>query len=180
MINHSSNLALQLNAVPDTQTEIVPPGRSELGARRETALLVSLAFERTPAPLVARALERHPSTVYAWTSPETLGLRAHDLLMAPRPFASTVLRGMLAAVEGQTCGFPSQSSFVHAVCGVVALCSSLIKEQPSQLTDEVLQRRLRELDQAASDLEQTRRTYEEEARRRGVRRAAEKKKGGAR
>lgn len=116
MTIHNTNLATRLEEVPEPQLEVVRAGRSELDARANLAALVALGFARCPAPLVARSLGRGPSSTYALTAPECVGgLRAYELLLAPRPFASVVIRGLLHHTA-PTCGMPSR----HALVGMLA------------------------------------------------------------
>lgn len=175
---HNTNLARRIEDVPEPQLEIVRAGRSELDARANLAALVALGFARCPAPLVARSLGRGPSSTYALTAPECVGgLRAYELLLAPRPFASVVIRGLLHHTA-PTCGMPSRHALVGMLAGLAGLCAAAIKEEPSELSDEALARRLKELDQAAADLEAVRRRYEQESMTRGLRRG--QKVGGGR
>lgn len=165
MKNHNTSLALAI--VPASAAR---PSAAELDARANLAALVSLGFARCPAPLVARSLDRGLSSTYALAQPECVGgLRAYELLLAPRPFASVVIRGLLHHTA-PTCGMPSRHALVGMLAGLAGLCAAAIKEEPSELSDEALARRLRELDQAAADLEAVRRRYEMESMARGQRR----------
>lgn len=169
-MKHNANVAVPLADFPEVEVISRPAIRTEQEARRYTSMLVALGFDRCPASRVARAIGKGESTLLSYRHPITLGLRAHDLLLAPRPFALTVSRGLVAQIEGSVCGAPSRSALALMLAGIVGLCASAIKEDPSQLSDELLQQRIRELDTAASDLEQVRRGYEEEARCRGLHR----------
>lgn len=168
MSKHSSNVAVPLAAFPDVEVISRPVIRTEEEARRYTSMLVALGFDRCPASRVAKAVGKGESTLLSYRHPLTLGLRAHDLLLAPRPFALTVSRGLVAQIEGSVCGAPSRSALALMLADVVRVCATALKEDPNELSDELLQQRLREMDTAAADLEQVRRGYEETARRRGL------------
>lgn len=168
MLKHNTNVAVPLADFPEVEVIARPAIRTEDEARRYTSMLVALGFDRCPASRVARAIGKGESTLLSYRHPLTLGLRAHDLLLAPKPFALTVSRGLVAQIEGAVCGAPSRSALALMLADVVRVCATALKEDPNQLSDELLQQRLRELDVAASDLEQVRRGYEEAARRRGL------------
>lgn len=168
MSKHSSNVAVPLAAFPDVEVISRPVIRTEEEARRYTSMLVALGFDRCPASRVAKAVGKGESTLLSYRHPLTLGLRAHDLLLAPRPFALTVSRGLVAQIEGSVCGAPSRSALALMLADVVRVCATALKEDPNELSDELILQRLREMDAAAADLEQVRRGYEEVVRRRGL------------
>jgi len=177
---HNTNLATRLDDVAEPQLEFVRPGRTDdLAARERLADLVALGFGRVPAPLVARSLGRGRSSTYALVEPGCVGgLRAYELLLAPRPWALTVARGLLADLSpAPVCGTLSRYALVGLLAGIAGLCATAIKEDPSSLSDEALAQRQRELDQAAADLEAVRQLYEREALSRGLRRGTKARKG---
>lgn len=150
--NHTTTIVPALRLVSEAGASSLPDPREHLAA------LVALGFDRCPAPLVARHLGRGASTVYGWAQPGLVGgLRALDLLQAPRPFARPVLRGLAVAVDGgPPPDGPSRSSLAAALARVAGLLLVVQEEDPSRLTEEQLRDRLRSLDAAEESLRRER------------------------
>jgi hypothetical protein len=164
--NHITLIPTPATAVAEAQLEPVRSLRSELDARLYLAAEIDGAFRRVPAPLVARALDRGRSSTYALSVGGCVGgLRAYELLLAPRPWAVAVTRGILAQVDECRCGAPSRLELVRHLALAASLVSS-VPEDLSQVPEAVLRKQaeaLRESERSsASKAEQ----IEEELRRR--------------
>lgn len=172
MKNHTPNLpTLPLPVLELVPVSLQPDPRAHLAA------LASLALDRCPAELVAQRTGRSPATVYGWRHPATVGgLRALDLLQAPRPFSRLVVRGLGLALDGGgPPDGPSRSSLAAVLARVAGLLLVVGQEDPSRLTDDQLGERLRSLDEAEDALRRERQRYDLEALRRKV--AAQKGEG---
>lgn len=171
MKQHTSSLSTSLALVSEPSAESLPDPRERLAA------LVALGFERCPAPMVARRLDRGQSTVYGWAQPGLVGgLRALDLLTAPRPFSRLVVRGLGLALDGGgPPDGPSRSSLAAVLARVAGLLLVVERESPEGLSDQQLSERLRSLDEAELALRRERQRYDLEALRRKV--AAQKGEG---
>lgn len=131
MSKHTTTVHPPAIAVAEVVTEPVRKIRSELDARIFLAAEIGRAFRRVPAPLVARALDRGRSSTYALSVPGCVGgLRAYELLLAPRPWAVAVTRGILAQIDERRCGAPSRLELVRHL----ALAASLVSSVPEDLT----------------------------------------------
>lgn len=104
MKTHTKSLTTPLALVLHSGGETL---QTDLQARMHVAALARLGFDRCAPPLIARPypdgsprLDRSLRTVWGWGEPGMVGgLRAHDLLLCPRPFARVVVRGLAAAVD---------------------------------------------------------------------------------
>ena len=142
--------------------------QTDIEARMHLAALARMGFERCPASLVARPLDRSLRTVYGFGEPGMVGgLRAHDLLLCPRPFARVVLRGMVAAVDGAPPpDGPSRSSLAALLARIASLLIVTASESPAGLDDKALQERLKTFDDIEDATRRERAPYDREALRR--------------
>lgn len=169
MNKHNPNQTPHLSLVLHTSPPAVQVPRSDLEARQYVAALAAVGFARTPAPLVAREpLDRSLRTVYGWGEPGMVGgLRAHDLILCPRPFARVVLRGMVAAVDGAPPpDGPSRSSLAALLARIASLLIVTASESPAGLDDKALQERLKTFDDIEDATRRERAPYDREALRR--------------
>lgn len=153
--------------------------QTDIEARMHLAALARMGFERCPAPLVARPLDRSLRTVYGFGEPGMVGgLRAHDLLLCPRPFARVVLRGLSAVVDGPAVlDVPSpRTSLASVLARLASLLLVAAQEDPRDLNDDALKERLKTFDDNDDALKRARAPYDHEAHRRAL---AELPKGGA-
>lgn len=165
MKNHITLIPTPATAVAEAQLEPVRSLRSELDARLYLATEVGLAFERVPAPLVARALGRGHSSTYALKVPGCVGgLRAYELLLAPRPWAVAVTRGILAQIDGR-CGAPSRLEVVRLLARAAQLVSA-IPEDLSQVPASVLKEQAQALRESERSSASKAEQIEQELRRR--------------
>lgn len=174
MKNHTPNLpTLPLPVLELVPVSLQPDPRAHLAA------LASLALDRCPAELVAQRTGRSPATVYGWRHPATVGgLRALDLLTAPRPFSRPLVRGLGLALDGggPPPDGPSRSSLAAVLARVGGLLLVVSQEDPSRLSQEALDDRIRTLDEAEDALRRERQKYDVEALRRKL--DAQQKVGG--
>lgn len=172
MKQHTPTLSTSLALVSETGAKSLPDPREHLAA------LVALGFDRCPAPFVAQRLGRGTSTVYGWAQPGLVGgLRALDLLSAPRPFSRPLVRGLAVALDGggPPPDGPSRSSLAAVLARVGGLLLVVSQEDPSRLSQEALNDRIRSLDEAEDALRRERQRYDLEALRRKI--AAQKGEG---
>lgn len=132
---------------PDVQILRLP------GARELVAALVTAAHLRAPVAHVARRVGCSESTAFAWRSPTSPGPRLTDVLLAPRPWASLVLRGALAGVERRALSLSPRT----ALGLLLADLGELIRDDRplSELSPDELRERLgraRSVEARASDL----------------------------
>lgn len=177
MANHSRNLTHAPSLILQTASE-GPQRYTDHQAREHVAALARLGFLRVAPSLVARPLDRSERNVYGWREPGMVGgLRAHDLLVCPRPFARTVVRGLVVAIDGAPPpDGPSRSSLAALLARIGGLLLVVQEEDPSRLTEEQLRDRLRSLDAAEESLRRERQRYDVEALRRKL--AAQKAQKG--
>jgi hypothetical protein len=167
MANHSRNLTHAPSLILQTASE-GPQRYTDHQAREHVAALARLGFLRVAPSLVARPLDRSERNVYGWREPGMVGgLRAHDLLVCPRPFARTVVRGLVVAIDGAPPpDGPSRSSLAALLARIGGLLLVVAHEDPAALPDEVLRERIRSLDEAEGQLRRERQRYDLEALRR--------------
>lgn len=167
MSKHSSSLHL----VPSPILESVPRSLQPTLQER-LAALAALGLAKCPAEMVARRTGRSPSTVYGWRhAPTVVGLRALDLLQAPPSFARVVVRGLAVALDGAPPpDGPSRSSLAAVLARVAGLLLAIEHEDPSKLSDEILDERRHALDEAEEALRRRRQPYDVEALRRRLER----------
>jgi len=136
--------------------------------RAHLAALACLGLDRCPAEMVARRTGRSPATVYGWRHPATVGgMRVLDLLQAPAPFSRPVVRGLGLALDGGgPPDGPSRSSLAAVLARVAGLLIQVSQEDPSRLSDEQLEERVKALDEAEAQLRRERQRCDLEALRR--------------
>lgn len=180
MKEHNPNQTPRLSLVLHSLHPAVQTPRSDLEARQHVAALAAVGFDRTPASLVARdPLDRSLRTVYGFSEPGMVGgLRAHDLLLCPRPFARVVLRGLSAVIDGPVAlDVPSpRTSLASVLARLASLLLVTAQEDPRDLNDDALKERLKTFDDNDDALKRARAPYDQEAHRRAL---AEGSKDGA-
>jgi hypothetical protein len=162
---HTSYLRPRLACVSDPGDPRVRI-QTEQEARLYLSQLIRLAHERTPASFVARELKRSRTTVFSWNHPQSVSLRAHELVLAPRPWALTVARGLLAKIEGSRCGSPSRIELVRVLTRAAELIASARSEDLTSLPTELLRSQVDALRSSRSELEEALRSREAELLRR--------------
>lgn len=171
MKEHTSFLVPRLACVPDTPPEIVQilGGASKFNtvtARQHLAALVRLAGDRIAPDFVARELRRSRSTIYSWNHPHCVSLKAHELLLAPRPWSLTVTRGLLAQIEGRRCGSPSRLELMRLLARAAELVASAKSEDLTSLPTELLRSQVEAMRSTKGELEDALRAREAELLRR--------------
>lgn len=156
-----------LAPVPSPVLETHAPSL-QLDPRERLAAAAALGLGRCPAALVARATGRSLATVHGWRQPGMVGgLRALDLMLAPRPFGRTVVRYLCAGFDGGgPPDGPSRSSLAAVLARVAGLLLVVSQEDPSKLSDETLRDRIRTLDETEEAIRRERQRYDLEALRR--------------
>lgn len=171
MKEHISFLVPRRTCVPDTPPEIVQilgiPGRfTTATARQHLSTLVRLAGDRIAPDFVARELRRSRSTIYSWNHPQCVSLKAHELLLAPRPWSLTVTRGLLAQIEGRSCGSPSRMELMRLLARAAELVASARSEDLTSLPTELLRSQVDAMRSTKSELDDALRAREAELFRR--------------
>ncbi len=161
MPNHSRNLVPAPSPILQTVSE-GPQRYTDHQAREHVAALARLGFLRVAPSLVARPLDRSERNVYGWREPGMVGgLRAHDLLVCPRPFARTVVRGLAVALDGAPPpDGPSRSSLAALLARIASLLILTSQEDPETMPQETVLERIRQFDEQEEALRRARAPYD--------------------
>lgn len=161
MKQHTTSLASTPSLVLQTVSG-GPQRYTDTQAREHVAALARLGFLRVPPSLVTRAVDRSERAVYGWREPGMVGgLRAHDLLTAPRPFARVVVRGLAVAVAGAPPpDGPSRGSLAALLARIASTLILAAQEDPERMPPEVVQERIRLFDEQEEALRRARAPYD--------------------
>lgn len=172
-MNHTTSIVSVTPNILETRTVSL-----QIDPRERLAALAALGLGRCPAAIVARSTGRSVATVHGWRQPGLVGgLRALDLLQAPRPFARVVLGGLTEAHAPAPFDGLSRSSLAAVLARVAGLLLVVAQEDPATLTDEQLRERRRALDEAEEQLRARRQPYDHEALRREIDRRRQRGEG---
>lgn len=161
MKNHSRILTPAPS--PVLQTVSGGPQRyTDSQAREHLAALARLGFLRVPPSLLARTVDRSERNVYGWREPGMVGgLRAHDLLVCPKPFARVVVRGLAVAVDGAPPpDGPSRSSLAALLARIASLLILATQEDPEHMPKDVVFERIKQFDEQEEALRRARAPYD--------------------
>lgn len=173
MANHIRNLS----SCPSTILETSPVSLQS-APRERLAALAALGLARCPAEIVAQRCGRSPATVHGWRHAPTVGgLRALDLVLAPRPFGLTVVRGLVSSMGGPPSDGPSRSLLAAVLARVAGVLILADREDLSRLPDEALRERLATIEDSAAALEAQRQRHEGEILKRRIEAARRAAKG---
>lgn len=139
-----------------------PQRYTDAQAREHVAALARMGFARVPPSMVTRTVDRSERAVYGWREPGMIGgLRAHDLLTAPRPFARVVVRGLAVAVAGAPPpDGPSKSSLAALLARIASLLILASEEDPERMPPDLVLERIRHFDEQEEALRRMRAPYD--------------------